>query len=145
MIGALEYAYPAHFSKLGEHDYNSGVVLPEHSPKVLRGLCQWPLCCNVSLLLPEMVRDETTIHYLTSRGVWHFCTLQKLLMICLFSQLPVPINETGIDVVRAFDSSDGLKTHSRGLIWHYINKAVLKLVAGEIGTNESWRMSFSVS
>lgn len=51
--------------------------------------------------------------------------------------LPVPINETGIDVVRALNSSDGLKTHSCGLVWHYVNKAVLELVAGEIGTDES--------
>lgn len=50
---------------------------------------------------------------------------------------PVPINETGIDVVRALNSSNGLKTHSCGLIWHNVNKAILELVAGEIGTDES--------
>ena len=44
--------------------------------------------------------------------------------------LPVPINETGIDVVRALNSSNWLKTHSCGLVWHYVNKAVLELVAG---------------
>lgn len=46
------YAYPAHFSQLGEHDNNSGVVLPEHSPEVLCGLCQWSLCGNIGFLLP---------------------------------------------------------------------------------------------
>ncbi len=59
--------------------------------------------------------------------------------------LPVSINETGIDVVRALNSSNGLKTHSCGLVWHYVDKAVLELVAGQIGTDESWRMGFSVS
>lgn len=51
--------------------------------------------------------------------------------------IPVPINETGIDVVRAFNSTNGLKRHSCGLVWHYINEAVLELVAGQIGTDES--------
>lgn len=45
-------AYPAHFSELGQHYNNSGVVLPEHSPEVLCGLCQWSLCGNVGFLLP---------------------------------------------------------------------------------------------
>lgn len=51
--------------------------------------------------------------------------------------VPVAVNETAIDVVGALHSSNGLKTHSRGLVWHYVNEAVLKLVAGEIGTDES--------
>lgn len=58
-------------------------------------------------------------------------------VVRVLQHLPVPINETGIDVVGALHSSNGLKTHSCGLIWHYVNKAVLELVAGEIGTDES--------
>lgn len=54
-----------------------------------------------------------------------------------FLTLPVAINETGINVVGALNSSDGLKTHSCGLVWHYVNKAVLELVTGEVGTDES--------
>lgn len=46
------YAYPAHFSQLGEHNNNGGVVFPEHSPEVLCGLCQGSLRGNIGFLLP---------------------------------------------------------------------------------------------
>lgn len=52
------YAYPAHFSKLGEHNDNSRVVFPEHSPEVLRGLCQWSLCGYIGFLLPAEVHQS---------------------------------------------------------------------------------------
>lgn len=56
---------------------------------------------------------------------------------CWSWHLPVTIDKAGINVVGAFDSSNGLKTHSCGLVWHYVDKAVLELVAGEVGTDES--------
>lgn len=58
---------------------------------------------------------------------------------------PVAINEASIDVVRTLNSPNGLKTHSCRLVWHYVNKAVLELVAGEVGTDESGCVGFSVS
>ncbi len=45
-------SYPSHLSQFGQHDYNSRVVLPEHSPEVFCSLCQRALRCDVGLLLP---------------------------------------------------------------------------------------------
>lgn len=45
-------AYPAHFPKLGEHNDNSRVVLPEHSPEIFCGFCQGSLRSDVGFLLP---------------------------------------------------------------------------------------------
>lgn len=36
-------------------------MLPEHPPKVLRGLCQWSLCCNVGFLLPAEMNHMTKV------------------------------------------------------------------------------------
>ena len=57
---------------------------------------------------------------------------------------PISINEAAIDVVGALDSSNGLQTDPRGLVWHDVHQAILELVAGEIGTDESGRMGFRV-
>lgn len=51
-VYACFITYPSHFSQFGEHDNNSGVVLPQHPPVVLCGLSQWALGCYVGLLLP---------------------------------------------------------------------------------------------
>lgn len=45
------WAHPAHLSKLGQHDDDGGIVLPEHAPEVLGALCQRPLRSYVGLLL----------------------------------------------------------------------------------------------
>lgn len=43
--------YPAHLPQLGQHHDDGGVVLPQHPPEILGGLCQWPLSGNVCFLL----------------------------------------------------------------------------------------------
>jgi len=48
---SLAHTYPPHLAKLGQHHDNGGVVLPQHPPEILRGLCQWPLSGDVCLLL----------------------------------------------------------------------------------------------
>lgn len=50
---------------------------------------------------------------------------------------PVAIQKAGIDVVRAFHTTDGLQTHSGQLIGHDIHQAVFELVARQVGTNEA--------
>ena len=56
---AAAVLYPAHLAKFGEHDYDSGVVLPQHPPEVLRGLSEWPLAGDVRFLLPEVYIEIT--------------------------------------------------------------------------------------
>lgn len=76
-------------------------------------------------------------HLKVKQGCIHICFVATGKDVTVPQHLPVSINETSIDVVRALYSSNGLKTHSCGLVWHYVDKAVLELVAGEIGTDES--------
>lgn len=51
--------------------------------------------------------------------------------------LPVPINEAGIDVIRALNTPDGLQANSCQLVWHDVHEAVLEFVAWEVGTDET--------
>lgn len=55
-------SYPSHLSQFGQHDYNCGVVLPEHSPEVFCSLSQRALCRNVGLLLPDRETILKTIN-----------------------------------------------------------------------------------
>lgn len=57
---------------------------------------------------------------------------------------PVAINAAGVDVVRALDATDGLQANTSGLKRHDVDQAVLKLVAGQVGADEPWRVSFGV-
>lgn len=51
--------------------------------------------------------------------------------------VPVSIDKTGIDIVRALYSSDRLQTYPCGFIWHNINKAIFKFITWKIGTDKS--------
>ena len=46
VISEKGVAYVAVFGKFGQHNHDGGVVLPEHSPKVLYGLLHWSLSGN---------------------------------------------------------------------------------------------------
>lgn len=62
--------YSAHFSELGEHDHNGGIMLPQHSPEVLGGLRQRALRGYVGLLLPAE-KEETIIRWRVQiRPIW---------------------------------------------------------------------------
>lgn len=50
---------------------------------------------------------------------------------------PVAVDEAGVDVVGALDAPDGLQADSRQLVRHDVHEAVLELVAGEVGTDET--------
>lgn len=63
-------SYPSHLSQFGQHDYDCGVVLPEHSPEVFCSLSQRALCCNVGLLLP--VGRTPALKQITQQE--HVCT-----------------------------------------------------------------------
>lgn len=62
--------YPSHFSQFSEHDHYSGVVLPQHPPEVLSGLCQRALCGQVGLLLSEDVTPHRDIIIVTFYGAF---------------------------------------------------------------------------
>lgn len=50
---------------------------------------------------------------------------------------PVPVDEAGIDVVRALHPSDRLQADASGLERHDVHQAVLEFVARQVGTDES--------
>lgn len=56
----LAHTHPAHLAELGKHYDNSGVVLPQGTPEVLCGLCQWTLRCNVGFLLSAVGKGTGT-------------------------------------------------------------------------------------
>lgn len=50
---------------------------------------------------------------------------------------PVPVDEAGIDVVRALHPSDRLQADASRLERHDVHQAVLEFVARQVGTDES--------
>ena len=52
-------------------------------------------------------------------------------------QVPVAINEAGVNVVGALHTPDGLKTDPCALVGHDVDQAVLELVAGQVGADEA--------
>lgn len=58
--------------------------------------------------------------------------------------LPVSIDETGVDVIGALYSSDWLQADPRGFVRHDVHKAILEFVAWKVGTDESGSVSFRV-
>lgn len=51
--------------------------------------------------------------------------------------LPVSVDEAGIDVVGALHPSDWLQADAGGLERHDVHQAVLELVTLQVGTDES--------
>lgn len=51
--------------------------------------------------------------------------------------LPVSVNEAGVDVVGALHPSDWLQADAGGLERHDIHQAVLEFVTRQVGTDES--------
>jgi len=51
----------AHFFEFRHHDYNGTVMLPEHSPEVLRCLHHGTLCSDVSLATPIALQQSATV------------------------------------------------------------------------------------
>lgn len=56
---SLAHTYPTHLAKLGQHHDDGGVVLPQHPPEILGGLCQRPLGSDVRLLLSGIEPNTT--------------------------------------------------------------------------------------
>lgn len=85
---------------------------------------------NVSVHF-NAVNHKRSVFTLTS------CSIpEKTLLEMTSMSSPVTINETGIDVVGPFHSSDGLETHTVGLKGHDVHQAVFKLITLQVGTDE---------
>lgn len=59
-------------------------------------------------------------------------------------RLPVAVDKAGVDVVRALHASDGLQADPGGLVGHDVDKAILELVAREVGADEPGGVGFGV-
>lgn len=73
--------YPSHLSELGEHDHDGGVVFPQHSPEVLRGLGQRALGGYVRPLLPANRKDKKIIgitSILQNHSFYFCCRVESL-------------------------------------------------------------------
>ncbi len=138
IYSAINYwiTHSAHLSELGQHHDDGGVVFPQHPPEVFCGFSWRTLRGDVGLLLPDTQWERTRVHLHTHK---HTRTDRSGLLCS-----PVSVDEAGVDVVRALDSSDWLQTDARGLVGHDVNQSVLEFVAGQIGTDEPWGVSFCV-
>lgn len=59
-------------------------------------------------------------------------------------QVPVAVDEAGIDVVGALHAPDGLQADSSAFVGHDVDQAVLELITRQVGTDEAGRVSFGI-
>lgn len=116
---------------------SDGNLIPAHVP-ALRISKEQRLTHTI---IGIMARANFTKLYIFSRGPY---IKSHSIPFHMYVGSPVSINEAGIDVIRALDTSDWQQADSARLERQNVDETVLEFVTWQVGTDKSWGMRFKV-